>query len=119
MSTEEKPKNTFLAFGLRLGEKEAVINLDTRPEGIAAPSLDVAVVVQGQKLTGTITFDDRGSTGSPAYVMVVKLGTAEFEVPFAPVAPIPVTKRSNLGPEYTIGPDGYPILKSALAKAAS
>lgn len=87
----------------------------------APPVIEVQILVEvnGQKLKGILRLEDRGATGAPDYNVTVNAGAMSVELESLTPKSNPATNAAlkKLGPEYVMGADGYPILKS-MAKSA-
>lgn len=102
----------FLTAGLKSAASgaEALLQME-RPVPMGPMELVFGLVVDGQRFAAEFVVEDRGATGSPQYHCFLRVGALTLDVQRMPPsahAPAP----SSLGPDYVVGTDGFPILKS-------
>lgn len=85
-----------------------------RKNAPAVTEVAISVEVDGQKYKGVLRLEDRGATGAPAYNVAVQAGamTVDLEPTTPKASPAAFAAVKKLGPDYELGADGYPILKS-------
>lgn len=112
-SNSDKDEKPFLRVVLGL-DKEAVHIDQKEPEAFLEPKvLPIGITVNGRTYRGELVLESFGGTLTPDYRCYFRADTSTTNlVEDEP----PLRAHPKLGPEYVIGSDGHPILRSALQR---